>query len=127
VDAGIPAIMLGHLIVDAVDPSRAASVSSKVVRVLRKDLGFTGLVMTDDMYMGGIAERWDVPEAVVLALGAGADMTILSVPYRVDEVKKAIVDAVAAGRLKESRLNEAFLRVERFKGVDRWAACEAAP
>jgi beta-N-acetylhexosaminidase len=127
IDAGIPAIMLGHLLVDALDASRAASVSSKVVQVLRRDLGFTGLIMTDDMYMGGITERWDVPDAVVLALRAGADMAILSVPYRVDEVKKAIVDAVGAGRLEESRLDEAFLRVERFKGVDRWAPCEAAP
>ncbi len=127
VDAGIPAIMVGHLRVDAIDPSRAASVSPKVIQVLRRDLGFTGLVMTDDTYMRGLTERWDVPEAVVLALRAGADMTILSVPYRVDEVKRAIVDAVGAGRLAESRLDEAFLRVERFKGVDRWAACEAAP
>ncbi len=127
VDAAIPAIMLGHLRVDAVDPDRAATVSAKVVRLLRKELGFAGLIMTDDMYMGGITERWDVPEAVELALRAGADMVILSVPYRVDEVKARIVDAVDAGRLKESRLDEAFLRVERFKGVDRWAACEAAP
>jgi beta-N-acetylhexosaminidase len=119
--------MLGHLRVDAVDPDRAASVSSKVVRLLKKDLGYAGLVMTDDMYMGGITERWDVPEAVELAIRAGVDMVVLSAPYRVDEVKQALVDAVRAGRLTEARLDEAFLRVERFKGVDRWAACGATP
>lgn len=123
IDAGIPAIMLGHLQVDAIDPSRPASVSAKAVRLLRREMGFTGLVMTDDIYMAGITDRWQVPEAVELALRAGVDMVILSSPADVGAVKKALVAAVGAGRLTEARLNEAFLRVERFKGVERWAAC----
>jgi beta-N-acetylhexosaminidase len=121
--AGIPAVMLGHLQVDAIDPSRPTSLSAKTVRLLREELGFRGLVMTDDLYMGGITERWDVPAAAVLALGAGVDMLILSTPADVAAVTGAIVAAVADGALPAERLDEAFLRVVRFKGVDRWAAC----
>ena len=116
--------MLGHLQVDAIDAAYPTSLSAKTVRLLREDLGFTGLVMTDDLYMGGITDRWDVPTAAELALRAGADMLILSTSAGVDDVVAALVAAVAAGRLPEERLTDAFLRVERFKSVDRWAACE---
>ncbi len=124
IGAGIPAIMLGHLRVDAIDPSYPTSLSAKTVRLLREDLGFTGLVMTDDLYMGGITDRWDVPTAVELALRAGVDMVILSTSAGVREVTASLVAAVEGGRLPEARLTDAFLRVQRFKGVDRWAACE---
>jgi beta-N-acetylhexosaminidase len=120
---GIPAVMLGHLQVDAIDPTYPASLSARTVRLLREDLGFTGLVMTDDLYMGAIAGRWDVPTAAELALRAGADMLTLSTSAGVDDVVAGLVAAVAAGRLPEERLTDAFLRVERFKNVERWAAC----
>lgn len=123
IGAGIPAIMLGHLRVGAIDPSYPTSLSAKAVRLLREDLGFTGLVMTDDLYMGGITDRWDVPTAVELALRAGVDMVILSTSAGVREVTASLVAAVDGGRLPEARLTDAFLRVQRFKGVDRWAAC----
>ncbi len=123
VGAGIPGIMLGHLQVDAIDPSRPVSVSPEAVELLRHEMGFTGLVMTDDIYMAGITDRWEVPEAVVLAVRAVVDMVILSSPAEVSAVKEALVAAVDEGRLPEARLDEAFLRVERFKGVERWAAC----
>jgi beta-N-acetylhexosaminidase len=121
--AGIPAVMLGHLQVDAIDAAYPTSLSAKTVRLLREDLGFTGLVMTDDLYMGGITARWDVPTAAELALRAGADMLILSTSAGLDDVVAGLVAAVAAGRLREERLTDAFLRVERFKNVGRWDAC----
>ncbi|MCU0504798.1 MAG: hypothetical protein MUE82_03335 [Chloroflexi bacterium] len=122
--AGIPAIMLGHLQVDAIDSSRPTSLSGRAVRLLREDLGFRGLVMTDDLHMGGITERWDVPTAAVMALAAGVDMLILSTSAGVDEVAAAIVAAVEDRTLAGDRLDEAFLRVARFKGLRTWAACE---
>jgi beta-N-acetylhexosaminidase len=124
IGAGIPAIMLGHLRVDAIDPFYPTSLSAKAVRLLREDLGFTGLVMADDLYMGGVTDRWDVPTAVELALRAGVDMVVLSTAAGVREVTASLVAAVDGGRLPETRLNDAFLRVQRFKGVDRWTACE---
>lgn len=123
VKAGIPAIMLGHLLVPSVDGNLPASLSPKVVAMLRDDLGFDGLVMTDDLYMGALAAQWDVATAAVMAVDAGVDMVILSDGTGALDVAAELVSAVQGGRLEESRVTDAFLRVERFKNVTRWAAC----
>ncbi len=121
--AGVPAIMLGHLLVPSIDGSLPASLSPAVVHLLREDLGFKGLVMTDDLYMGALAARWDAGQAAEKAVAAGADMLILSAGTGALDVAGAIVDAVRGGRLAEKTVTDAFLRVERFKHVDRWAGC----
>ena len=123
VKAGIPAIMLGHLLVPSIDATLPASLSPKSVRVLRQDLGFDGLVMTDDLYMGAVAAQWDAGRAAEMAVAAGVDMVILSAGTGALDVAAALVAAVQEGRLAEARLTDAFLHVERFKNVSRWAAC----
>jgi beta-N-acetylhexosaminidase len=123
ISAGIPAIMLGHLLVPSFDTELPASLSPEVVSALRDDLGFDGLVMTDDLYMGALAARWDAGRAAEMAVEAGVDMVVLSAGTGALDVAAALVAAVQAGRLPEARLTEAFLRVERFKNVTRWAAC----
>jgi beta-N-acetylhexosaminidase len=123
IQAGIPAIMLGHLVVKSVDAKRPASLSKVVVKLLRDDLGFDGLVMTDDLYMDAIAAKWDVPVATELAVGAGADMIVLAGWDRTEDVLDRLVGGVKTGRLPEARLTDAFLHVQRFKGVTRWDAC----
>jgi beta-N-acetylhexosaminidase len=123
IEAGIPAIMLGHLVMESIDKARPASLSSPVVTLLRDDLGFDGLVMTDDLYMDAITAKWDVPVAAELALKAGADMVVLAGWDRIDDVLDRLVGGVKTGRLSEERLNDAFLHVERFKGVTLWDAC----
>jgi beta-N-acetylhexosaminidase len=123
VNAGIPAIMIGHLLIPSIDATLPASLSPKVVGVLRDDLGFGGLVMTDDLYMGAVAAQWDAGRAVEMAVAAGVDMVILSAGTGALDVAAALVTAVQEGRLEEARLTDAFLRVERFKKVSRWAAC----
>jgi beta-N-acetylhexosaminidase len=123
IEAGIPAIMLGHLLVRSIDKARPASLSSPVVTLLREDLAFDGLVMTDDLYMDAITAKWDVPVAAELALKAGADMVVLAGWDRIDDVLDRLVGGVKTGRLSEERLDDAFLHVERFKGVTRWDAC----
>ena len=123
VKAGIPAVMLGHLLVPSIDAKLPASLSPKVVAVLRDDLGFDGLVMTDDLYMGALAARWDVTTSAVMAVDAGVDMVILSVGTGPSTSPRRSSPPSKDGRLTESRLTDAFLRVERFKKVSRWAAC----
>ncbi len=121
----VPAVMVGHLLVRAVDPYLPATLSPKVIGgLLRGELKFTGLVVADAMDMGAIASRWDLPVAVEQAIGAGIDLAILSGDTRIVEVIDHLAAAVEAGRLPASRVRDAFLRVERFKGLDRWAACE---
>ena len=61
VDAGVETVMLGHLVVEAVDPELPASLSAATVRLLRDGLGFSGLVVTDALDMAAVARTWTTP------------------------------------------------------------------
>jgi len=125
IEAGIPAIMVGHLLVPALDATRPASLSKKVIGgLLRDDLGFDGVVMADDLNMGALDRYGELPERTELAIRAGVDLAIVLDHRAVPDVIERLVESVEAGRLPESRLDEAFLRVARFKGLDDWAGCD---
>ena len=106
VDAGVPMVMLGHLVFPAWD-ELPASLSPEAVRVLREDLGFAGVVVSDDLGMGALGE-WDPLEAVDLAVAAGIDLllyVILTAPLEslIGHVAARIErDAVAAERIAAS-------------------------
>jgi beta-N-acetylhexosaminidase len=122
--AGLGAVMVGHLVVKAVDPRAPATLSPAVVGgLLRGRLGFDGLVVSDALEMGAIAASWPLPVAAERALAAGVDQLILSDHTQVAAVLGHLREAVGAGRLSEARVGEAFLRVQRFKRVERWAGC----
>ena len=122
--AGLDAVMVGHLDVRAVDPATPATLSPKVVGGLLRDrMGFDGLVVSDALEMGAIAGTVTIPVAAERAVAAGVDQLVLSGHTQVPAVLDHLRRAVAAGRLSTTRVREAFLRVQRFKGVDRWAGC----
>jgi beta-N-acetylhexosaminidase len=124
IGAGLGAVMVGHLVVRAVDPDIPATLSRAVVGgLLRDTMGFGGLVVSDALEMGAIAGTLTLPVAAERALAAGVDQLTLSGPGAVPAILDHLGRAVAAGRLSEARVREAFLRVQRFKGVDRWAGC----
>ncbi len=119
-EAGVDAVMLGHIAVPALDPSGTpASQSALVGRFLRVELGFSGLVVTDAIEMAGAKAAWS-GEAVVKAIRAGADMVLL--PPDPAVAVKALVRAVKEGDLPAERLDAAALRVLEAKerlGLDR--------
>ncbi len=117
VDAGAPVVMLGHVTYGALAGNRPASVSPGAYRLLR-DLGFTGVAMTDSLGMGAIHRRWDFPRAAVLAVGAGADAVLATDGRQARRMVRAIVTAVRSGELSEERLDEAAARMLQLKGVD---------
>jgi beta-N-acetylhexosaminidase len=86
-------------------------------------MGFGGLVVSDAMEMGAIAGTLPLPVAAERAVAAGVDQLILSGHSAVPAVLTHLERAVAAGRLSRARVGEAFVRVQRFKGVDRWSGC----
>jgi beta-glucosidase len=106
--AGVASVMTAHLLLPALDPLRPATLSAAVLReLLRRDLGFDGLVVTDALVMEAIAGRYGAGEAAVLALEAGADLVLM--PADADQALEAIQAAVLTGRLRMADL-EASLR-----------------
>lgn len=112
--AGVDSVMLGHIAVPAIDPSGAPATLSKKLGsdLLRGEMGFQGLIVTDALEMTGIRPAW-AGEAVVKALLAGADVILLPADPRV--AIDSMVRAVAEGRLPLERLDEAALRVLESK------------
>src|SRR5207247_3055357 len=110
IDAGVRAIMSAHIRVPALD-DRPATLSRPVLHgLLREELGFTGLVITDALDMKAVSATVGMEEGAVLSLAAGADALCLGAglgPEPVAAVHRAIVEAVRAGRLEAERLAEA--------------------
>jgi beta-glucosidase len=110
--AGVNSVMTAHLMLPALDPERPATLSAAVLRqLLRSELGFEGLVVTDALVMEAIAGRYGAGEAAVLALEAGADLVLMPADARA--ALEAIAAAVASGRLSRSALERAADRRRR--------------
>lgn len=121
IEAGVPMIMVGHLdLPNVVGDYTPASLSSTVVQgMLRDQLGYTGIVVTDSLTMGAIANYRSSAEAAVGALAAGCDIPLM--PENFAEAYQGVLDAVAAGTLTEERIDESVLRIlmakQRFIGL----------
>ncbi|WP_187148905.1 glycoside hydrolase family 3 protein [Candidatus Korobacter versatilis] len=121
IDAGVDSVMIGHLVVPALDPdtNRVATISPKIVNgTLKKDLGFQGLVVTDAMEMNGLAKLFGFgPEgsarAAVAAVKAGDDMLLL--PSDLDGAYEGLIKAVKRGEIPESRIDESVRKILRMK------------
>ena len=94
-----------------------ATLSPKVLLpLLRQELGFKGVIVSDDLEMKAIADNYGIADSAVMAVAAGCDqLLICHQPSLVDQAHKALVDAVAAGRLPADRLFDAAERVAQLK------------
>jgi beta-N-acetylhexosaminidase len=120
IDAGVELVMTGHLAYPSVDPA-PASLSPEWHRILRQELGFAGVVVTDDMLMlqaNGLPEYANPGENAVRVVAAGGDLLLYVLPadpsefgISVDGLSSSIADAVRSGRISEDRLDEAAARV----------------
>jgi len=110
--AGIDAVMTAHLVLPALDRQRPATLSKAVLTdLLRGELGFDGLVVTDALVMEAISRHYGAGEAAVLALEAGADLVLMPADARA--ALAAISDAVASGRLSRAQLEASAVRRQR--------------
>src|SRR5262245_810887 len=120
IEAGVWSVMVGHIALPAWDDtrnacgvSRPASISHKLVTgLLRGELGFRGLVVTDDMNMGGVAGYARRRERTVACIAAGCDMLLF--PKLPDDFA-TLVEAVRSGALSEARVDDAVRRILAFK------------
>ncbi len=114
VERGVDSVMLGHIAVPAIDASGAPATLSPLLagEMLRREMGFEGLIVTDAMEMAGVRPAW-TGEASVRAVAAGADLLLL--PADTEVAIQALVRAVGEGQLSEARLDESIRRVLTVK------------
>lgn len=110
-------IMSTDVLMPAIDPTMPAELSHIFMTdVLRKQLGYDGVALTDALYMGGISARWSEPEAAVLAIQAGNDMILGPMgSARTHAVIDAFKQALHDGRLSMQRVDEAVTRIIALK------------
>ncbi|MGQ9619023.1 MAG: glycoside hydrolase family 3 N-terminal domain-containing protein [Candidatus Aminicenantia bacterium] len=113
---GVKSIMTAHLAVPSIDENTPSTLSEKIINgILRKELAFKGLVVTDAMNMGGIVNNYWVGEAAVKAIKAGVDMVLM--PPNPKSSFEAIKEAVKRGDITEKRVDES---VERILSAKAW-------
>jgi beta-N-acetylhexosaminidase len=117
-------IMVGHghyLAFDGEKPKPASLSRAIVTNLLRKQLGFSGLILTDDMEMGAISQVASFAQAVVEAFLAGADMMLVChTAEKALVAHEALTKAVESGRIRRARLDESQRRIQQFR--DQWIA-----
>jgi beta-N-acetylhexosaminidase len=114
--AGAPMVMVGHLVYPALDQRYPASLSPEAYRVLREELSFEGVAVTDDLAMEGATRGGTTARAAVAAVEAGADLLVISsVPQEQADAYDAVVAAVESGRIPRERIDETVERIRRLK------------
>ncbi|MFD9482790.1 glycoside hydrolase family 3 protein [Streptomyces sp. NPDC059991] len=124
--AGSKSVMSAHILLPALDPARPATLSPRVLTgLLREELGYDGLIVTDAVEMQAIASTYGIERGSVLAIAAGADALCvgggLADEDTVLRLRDALVAAVRAGELPESRLADAAARVRALASWTRQA------
>ncbi len=116
IEAGVQAIMTAHLHIPALDPTPdlPATLSHPILtELLRNEMGFQGMIVTDAMGMGGVTTLYAPEEAALRAVRAGVDMLLL--PPEPKKVIDALIDAVREGRISESRIDVSVKRILEAK------------
>lgn len=112
IEAGVPTILVSHNIVNSMDSNYPASLSKKVIDELRNTLGFSGVVITDDLAMGAVAKFVGGNTAATLAINAGNDMIITS---SFETMYNEVLNNVKSGIIKEETIDKAVKRILAWK------------
>ncbi len=110
-------IMSTDLLMPALDASMPAELSYQIITgVLRHELGYDGVVVTDALYMDGIAQRFSLPDAGVMAIQAGCDFLMGPwLPWQTQAMIDALKGALASGQLSQARIDQSVLRLLKLK------------
>ena len=119
IEAGADFVMVSHITVAAVEDEAVPSSLSKTIMtdVLRNELEFQGIIITDALNMSAITEYYTTEEAAVMAIQGGADMLLM--PEDFEKAYEAVLAAVQDGQISEERINESLRRIYRVKYRDR--------
>lgn len=131
IEAGVASIMTTHILFPALDETFPATLSERILTgLLREELGFGGIIITDCLQMSAIAEGFGAERAGVLAVRAGADMLLVSHSLDYQRlVRDGLLRAVMAGEIPESRIDESLERIRAAKkrfGLESRRTADAA-
>lgn len=116
INAEVDFLMIAHVHYPAIDPTPnlPASLSPKIIsQLLRTDLAFNGIIITDALNMRAVTDGFDSAQAAVTAVKAGVD--VLLMPADLPSAYQAIIDAIRSGEIPESRINQSVMRVLKLK------------
>lgn len=121
IDAGADFVMVSHMAAPAFTGDNTPCTLSRevVTDILREELGFDGVIITDAMNMGAITEYYAADEAAILALRAGCDMILM--PEDFEKAYEGVLQAVQDGTISEERINDSLRRIYRIKYADKLA------
>lgn len=131
-EQGAPAVMVGHLYYSALEPETdlPASLSPTMMSILRDDIGFAGVILSDALDMGALKTRYYQTDAMLAFFRAGGDMIVVG-PFMERqyqrEAKQRLIAAVASGEIPESRIDASVRRILRLKmdyGLIPWQPIE---
>lgn len=118
IEEGAEAILISHNVVTSIDSENPASLSPKIHTLLREDLEFEGIIITDAMNMGAIANEYETEEAIVKALSAGNDIIIVTInkssKETYDDIINAVKTAINSGKISKEDI------YEKAKNVIAW-------
>jgi len=125
INQGIPAIMSAHIVFQAIDSQKPATLSRAVLKgLLRDTLGFQGLIMTDCLEMNAISKHPGTARGAVEALKAGCDLLLVSHTRALQEQAWIeLLEAVRSGEVSEDRLDDSVERILRFKQIFQIPNC----
>lgn len=117
IDAGADMVMVSHIMLPKIDEKEPATLSKTIITdILRKDMNYNGVVVTDDMTMGAIINNYDIGEAAVKSINAGVDIVMVCHQYdNVIKVIDSIKEAVKNGTITEERLDKSVERILKLK------------
>jgi beta-N-acetylhexosaminidase len=117
INNGADVVMVAHILLPQLDATFPSSMSENIITgILRKQLGFNGVVMTDDMTMKAITNNYDIGKAAVESVKAGSDIVMVAHDYnKVVSTIDALQAAVEAGEISEERINESVSRIIQLK------------
>ena len=109
----LAAVMTSHVLYPTLDPDRPATISPTLAGLLKREMGFSGALLTDDLEMGALTKNYDLGEAAVSAIAAGHDLALVCrCRANIEKARQALAEAVRGGLLTENRLADAFRRTE---------------
>lgn len=130
IEAGTKTIMTSHILLPQIDPVQPATLSAPILQgLLRGELGFDGVIVSDALDMKGASEVHGIPAAAALALSAGCDLLCIgtkNTDAQMDEIEAAVVAAIESGELSAERVQDAARRVREL-AVSTQVAPSAGP